>query len=161
MPMNEFDENDRTNNQINGIDNNYTTDWSFSSEVENRFWVAKKRNFNFITLIIAVPLYSAIGYFTTQYLLSQGFAIKITCLTGAIIGAIVAIISTLLYNKKWAKTYEGFEYLISLLFTGLAVIALGFAIVLLCIVVGVMKVVLQVIIGAVLVIAILVGLTGG
>ena len=167
MPMNEFGEIVRSNNQTSSTSNisssssGNTTDWSFSSEVQSQFPAAKKRNFNLITLAIAVPLYSVIGYFATRYFLYQGYDIGITCPVGALIGAIAALIATLVYNNKWAKNYEGAEYLVSLLFTGIAAVVIALAIAVICFVVGVVIAVVQAIIGIVIVIAILAGLAGG
>ena len=167
MPMNEFGEIVRSNNQTSSTSNSSSsssgnaTDRSFSSEVQSQFTAAKKRNFNLITLAIAVPLYSVIGYFSARYFLYQGYDIEITCPVGALIGAIIALIATLLYNNKWAKNYEGAEYLISLLFTGIAIVVIALAIALSYVIVGVVIAVVKAIIGIVIVIAILAGLAGG
>lgn len=167
MPMNEFGEIVRSNNQTSSTSNRSssssgnTTEWSFSSEVQSQFTVAQKRNFNLITLVIAVPLYSVMGYFVARYFLYQGYDIGITCSVGALIGAIAALIATLIYNNKLAKNYEGAEYLVSLLSTGIVAVVIALAIAVICVVVGVVIAVVKAIIGIVIVIAILAGLAGG
>lgn len=168
MPMNEFGEIIRSNSQNSNTSNNSsastdsTNEWSFTSEVQNQFTAAKKRNFNLITLAIAVPLYSVIGYFAVQYFMYQGNTIEgLTSPVGAIIGAIVALVATLLYNNKWARKYEGSDYLVSLLFTGIAIIAIALAIALVCVVVGVVIAIVEAIFGIIIVIAIIAGLAGG
>lgn len=172
MPMNEYGEIVRENNRTNGSSNNSTTqstnnqsiernnDYSFSSEVQRQFTVGKKRNFNIITLLLAIPLYCLIGYFVASYFILQGYDIKITSSTGAIIGGTVAFIATLVYSNIWAKRYEGVEYLISLLFTGIVAIVIALAIVIICVLVGIAVAVFQAVIGIIIVIAIIAGLAG-
>lgn len=173
MPMNEYGEIVRENSHTDTSSSNSTTqnrnnqlteqanDYSFSSDVQGQFNAGKKRNFNIITLLIAVPLYCIIGYFSAEYIISQGYDIEITNSMGAVIGGVAAFIATLLYNNIWAKRYEGFEYLISLLFTGIAVAIIALAIVVICVVVGIVVAVIQAIIGIIIVIAIIAGLAGG
>lgn len=169
MPMNEYGEIVRENNRTNISSNNaaiqsrnnqltdQSNDHSFSSEVQEQFNVGKKRNFNIITLVIAVPLYGLIGYFAVDYIISLGYDIEMSNSTGAVIGCIASFIATLLYNNIWAIHYEGIEYLISLLFTGIVVAMIALAIVIIGIVVAVIQVILCIIIA----IVIIAGLAGG
>lgn len=173
MPMNEYGEIVRENNQTNISSNNsaiqgrsnqlteQNNDYSFSSEVQGQFNVGKKRNFNIITLVIAIPLYCLIGYFAADYITSLGYDIEITNSVGAAIGGIAAFIATLLYNNIWAKRYEGIEYLISLLFTGIATAIIALIIVIICVVVGIVVAVVQVIICIIIAISIIAGFAGG
>lgn len=174
MPMNEYGEIVRSNNQSSNASNNSSTqstnntlsngntvDYSFASEVRGRFTLGKKRNFNLITLAIAVPLYAMIGYFATRYFVYEGYDINITTQIGALIGGIVAFIATLIYNNVWAKNYEGFEYLVSLMFTGISAAIIALAIV---IVYGVVKLVIEIVKAIfiiIIVFAIFAGLAGG
>ena len=173
MPMNEYGEIVRENSRTETSSSNSTTqnrnnqlperanDYSFSLDVQEQFIAGKKRNFNIITLLIAVPLYCMIGYFFAEYIISQGYDIEITNSMGAVIAGVAAFIATLLYNNIWAKRYEGNEYLISLLFTGIVAEIIALVIVIICVVVGIVVAVIPTIIGIIIVIAIFAGLAGG
>lgn len=172
MPMNEYGEIVRENNRNNISGNSITksrnnqlaehnNNHSFSSEVQRQFNVGKKRNFNIITLLVTIPLYCSIGYFTAEYIISQGYDIGITSSTGFVIGGVASLIATLLYNNIWARRYEGIEYLISLLFTGIAAAIIVLVIAAICVVVGIVMAVIQAIIAIIIAIVIIAGLAGG
>lgn len=114
MPMNKFGEIVRSESSSNTS--------AFSEEVEEQFRVGRKKNFNLITLGIGIPLYSVIGYLVAEYFQYK----EITGLTGAAIGAMIALICILVYDNVCAKIYGGYEYLVSLLSAGivLAIISL-------------------------------------
>ena len=168
MPTNEFGEIIRSNNQTsNASDNssestNSRGDRSFATEVQNHFVAAKKRSFNLITLLIAVPLYSIIGYVLVQYCMNQGYQIDgLTNIVGSIIGAIIALVVTLTYNNIYAKKFDGSDYLVSLLSTTVVVIAIALAFFLIRIIVKIIVVILEVMFAILIVIAIIAGLAGG
>lgn len=165
MPMNEFGEivrsNDqssssstsgRSNSSVSGGNRN-----SFSNDVMQQFQASRKKNFNLITLAIATPLYAAIGYFVAEYFQYE----SITGVSGAIIATCVAFLCTLLYNYKWAKKYEGEEYLYSLLFTGFALLVVGAILAAVAVVAMIVFEILKAVIGIIVVIAIIAGLAGG
>ena len=72
MAMNEYGEIVRPDNQSSSTSGNISSENSrsydsFSSDVVNHFTAARKRNFNIITLLITIPFYAVIGYFTAEY----------------------------------------------------------------------------------------------
>lgn len=165
MAMNEYGEIVRSNNQSANTSGNISSENSrnsdsFSSNVVNQFSVARKRNFNIITILITIPLYAVIGYFTAEY-----FQYKdITNQMGALIGAGIALLCTLLYNNTLAKKYGGYEYLLSLLSTGFAIGIVAVVITLILIIIEIVKILIQivmVILGFIFIIAILIGIAGG
>lgn len=158
MPMNEYGEIVRTSNQSieNGAGGRNEHE-SLSSDISKRFIGAKRRNFNIITLIITIPLYTIIGYFIAEYIRVD----EISERTGAVVGIIVSLISVLIYNNQFAKKYEGYEYLVSILFPAIIAGALalitGVGYLLIKLVFEILKVVVAIII----IVAILAGLAGG
>lgn len=161
--MNEYGEIVRSGKQSSNTSSNTSSASSngnlnsFSSEVMRQFLATKKKNFNLITLAIGIPLYAIIGYFLAEYFQYQ----EITGEMGAIIGGSVALIGILIYNNVWAKMYEGYEYLIALLFTGIALVAVAVLIFVLYVVVSIVLAILGAIFTVVIAIAIIAGLAGG
>lgn len=158
MPMNEFGEIVRSgastgtaNNSSSNRQEGSTS--TVSTEVEEHFRLGRKRNFNIITLVIGTPLYAIIGYFAAEYYLYE----TITGITGAIIGGIIALICILIYNNIWAKQFEGYEYLISLLSAGIVLAVVGVALLVLYIVIKILIAIL----GIIVVLAIVAGFLGG
>ena len=165
MAMNEYGEIVRPDNQSSSTSGKISSENSrsydsFSSDVVNHFTAARKRNFNIITLLITIPFYAVIGYFTAEY-----FQYKdITNQIGAMIGAGAALICTLIYNNALAKQYGGYEYLISLLSAGIALGIVAAIIALVLIIIEIVKFVVKIvaaIFGFIVVIAILIGVFGG
>lgn len=169
MPMNEFGEIVRSDTQSSssstssGARRNSDTRTSventiaFSENVSRQFHASRKKYFNMITLAIATPLYTAIGYFTAEYFQYKA----ITGGIGALIVGCISFLCTILYNHKWAKEYAGVEYLYSLLFAGFVLLVMG---VILAIVVAVVNFVLKIIkglAGIIALLAILASLAGG
>lgn len=93
----------------------------FETRVNENFYDALVRNFYLITLGISIPLYAVLGYFAVDYFKYE----PISNWTGALIGAVFCLVCVLIYNIKLTVYYEGFEYLLSILFPAGVLIALA------------------------------------
>lgn len=158
MPMNEYGEIVRTPNQSLDNDvsgrNGYE---SLSSDISKRFRGAKRKNFNIITLIITIPLYIIIGYYIAEYLQINEF----TESAGATVGGILSLICVLIYNNKFANKYEGYEYLVSILFPAIIAVAIALIIGIGYLLIRIAIEIIKAVIIIILIFAILAGLAGG
>lgn len=154
MPMNEYGEIVRSGSQSHHTESPPRAEDTFTYNVRGQFAAARKRNFNLITLGVSIPLYAIIGYFVADHFWYMGS-------TGMIVGAIAALICTLIYNNSMAVLHEGHEYVLSILSTGIVLVILGIAI---GIIVGIAMIlweILKVVLAGIVVIAVLGGLFGG